>query len=133
MLDDMFRFCLDTRSKFNKEVKKFNLTFSQWQVLKVINKSDKKKLSLNEIIELTKSDKASISLIVDKLLEKDMVEKTVSEIDKRKKYITLTYKMKKNCLRLKEIENSFLENLFSNLSKEEKLEFQKILYKLMEE
>ncbi len=130
MLLEIFRFCLDSKSEFNELVKKFDLTFSQWQVLKVINLSTTKSLTINEIVDELNADKATISLLVKKLKEKDMVISTTNAKDKRKVYISLTEKMVDNCLQLKKVEEEFTLKIFSNLSEDERKQLEDIFSKI---
>ncbi len=130
MLNKMFRTCLDIKSKFNDIVNKYDLTFTQWQVLKAINMSEKKELNINEIIFELDSDKATISQVIKNLEKKGMVNIKQDDLDKRKKNISLTNKMIKNCLELKKIEEDFLEDIFKDLTEKEKKEFERILNKL---
>lgn len=130
MLSNLFRFCLDAKSDFNKLVKQFDLTFSQWQVLKVINMSDSKELTINQIVEKLNSDKATVSTIVKKLKEKEMIQSRVDSEDKRCIYLSLTSKMTTRCQELKKIEDEFTNNLFSNLTDEEKQLFGSLIEKL---
>ncbi len=130
MLIKMFRVCLDIKSKFNDVVNKYDLTFTQWQVLKAINMSDKKELNINEIIFELHSDKATISQVIKNLEKKGMVNIKKDDLDKRKKNISLTNKMKDKCLELKKIEEEFLKDTFKVLSDKEKMELKSILNKL---
>lgn len=130
MLSKLFRFCLDAKGEFNDIVAEFDLTFAQWQVLKVINMSDSKELSVNEIVEILNSDKATVSLIVKKLKAKGMLSSRLDENDKRKSLLSLTSMMTSQCMQLKKVEEEFTNNLFSNLSEEEKLILEKLINKL---
>ncbi len=130
MLNKMFRICLDIKSKFNDIVNEYDLTFTQWQVLKAINMSEEKELNINEIIFELNSDKATISQVIKNLEKKGMVNIKQDELDKRKKNISLTNKMINNCLELKKIEEEFLKDIFKNLTDKEKIEFERILNKL---
>ncbi len=130
MLNKMFRICLDIKSKFNDIVNEYDLTFTQWQVLKAINMSEEKELNINEIIFELNSDKATISQVIKNLEKKEMVNIKQDELDKRKKNISLTNKMINNCLELKKIEEEFLKDIFKNLTDKEKKEFERILNKL---
>lgn len=130
MLINLFRFCLDAKSDFNKLVKQFDLTFSQWQVLKVINTSTDKELTMNQVVERLNSDKATVSMIVKKLKEKEMLQTRSDSEDKRCTYLSLTTKMTNRCQELKSIEEEFTNNLFSNLNDEEKRVFKNLIEKL---
>ncbi len=130
MLIKMFRIRLDIKSKFNDIVNEYDLTFMQWEVLKVINISDKKELSISEIILELNSDKATISQVIKNLEKKKMIKIKTYDLDKRKKNISLTKKMKEKCQELKEIEEEFLKETFKVLSIEEKNELKRILNKM---
>lgn len=133
MLIKLFRFCLDAKSDFNKLVKQFDLTFSQWQVLKVINMSESKELTINQVVERLNSDKATVSTIVKKLKEKEMLQTRVDAEDKRCIYLSLTSKMTSRCMELKSIEEEFTNNLFRKLDDDEKQVFEEMITKLWEQ
>lgn len=119
MLLKIFRICLDAKSEFNTKVKVYDLTFSQWQIIKTISLSEKGQLTLNEIVEKLNSDKATISIMIKKLKEKGMLVGTRDEKDKRKVHLTLTDKMKELSVEIKQVEEEVAESIFSNLTDEQ--------------
>ncbi len=92
--------------------------------------SENKELNINEIILELHSDKATISQVIKNLEKKGMVNVKKDNLDKRKKNISLTNKMIKNCLELKKIEEDFLRDTFEILNEKEKVELESILNKL---
>lgn len=130
MLLKLFRFCLDAKQEFNQLITEFDLTFSQWQVLKVINLSETQELTVNQIVSELDSDKATISLIVKKLRAKGKLIATTKDSDKRKLYLSLSPEMQAQCSQFKQVEADFITNKFANLTTEEVSQLSDLLEKL---
>ncbi|PRT79535.1 MarR family transcriptional regulator [Streptococcus anginosus] len=67
--------CLDT------ELKAFDITSSQWAVLKLLSCEDD--LSQAEISDKLSVDRATCGAVIEKLMSKDLVTKTLSKDDRR--------------------------------------------------
>ncbi|MCB5066464.1 MarR family transcriptional regulator [Streptococcus mutans] len=67
--------CLDT------ELKVFNITSSQWAVLKLLSCEDD--LSQAEISDKLNTDRATCGAVIEKLVSKGLITKTLSKEDRR--------------------------------------------------
>ncbi|WP_100065608.1 MarR family winged helix-turn-helix transcriptional regulator [Miniphocaeibacter massiliensis] len=69
------------KRKLDIEIKHYNITTSQWAVLKLLFKENR--LSQAEIAEKTNMDRATCGTIIDKLISKELVQKELCENDRR--------------------------------------------------
>ncbi|MGT2907715.1 MarR family winged helix-turn-helix transcriptional regulator [Streptococcus dentiloxodontae] len=69
-------------------LKDYNLTSSQWAVLKLL--SSENDLSQAEIAEKTNTDRATCGAIIDKLIAKQMIYKSLSPTDRRSYIVSIT-------------------------------------------
>lgn len=75
------------KRKFDAALKEYDITTSQWAVLKLL--SVEEGLSQAEIAHKTNSDRATCGAIIDKLVSKELVEKTLSKSDRRSYIIAI--------------------------------------------
>ena len=66
-------------------LKEYNLTTSQWAVLKLLSERDK--MTQVEIAKKFKIDKMTIGGVVEKLISKKLIKRKRSTIDKRSYYV----------------------------------------------
>ena len=52
MIDKLLRVSLDLKASFNNNAKKYDLTYQQWQVLKLINTAPSGEISAKKILRL---------------------------------------------------------------------------------
>lgn len=69
------------KRELEENIRKYNLTTSQWALLKLI--SENEELSQVKIAEKMESDKATVGTVVEKLVNKGLVIRKKSEVDKR--------------------------------------------------
>lgn len=86
-INESFGFILGVTSKKLKHhlmdiLKDYNLTTSQWAVLKLLCEEDN--MTQVEIAKKFKTDKMTIGAVVDKLISKNLIERKRSTIDKRR-------------------------------------------------
>lgn len=67
--------------KLDTQLKRYDITTAQWAVLKLL--STENNLSQVEISDKINTDKASCGAVIDKLISKGLVEKKLSENDRR--------------------------------------------------
>lgn len=80
------------RSQFNNSLKPFGITHEQYNVLRILRGSAPTGLCMKEI-QCRMIDKSSnVSRIVDRMLEKEIAEKSQSEMDKRENLVKITGK-----------------------------------------
>lgn len=69
------------RRTLDMQLKSYDITTSQWAVLKLL--SVENNLSQAEIAEKTNTDRATCGTIIDKLISKGLIQKELSENDRR--------------------------------------------------
>ena len=112
------------KNVFDKE----DITMQQFNILRILRGSDKP-LSTLQIRERMLDKMSDTSRIVDRLVLKGLVKKTVCESDKRLVDITITNKGKKMLEELDVFEPDF-EKIISSLSEEEAKVFNGLLDKI---
>lgn len=80
------------KRKMDKNLEIYNLTTSQWAVIKLL--FNKQKLTQAEIANELKGDRATAGTIILNLYEKKYIDKIVDKTDRRSYVITLTEKAK---------------------------------------
>lgn len=96
-IQQMLGYLLNTSGKLTKRLldnnlSKYNITTSQWAVLKLLD--TKKQLTQTEIAKELLGDKATAGDVILRLCEKNYIEKSVSKSDKRMYVVSLTPKAK---------------------------------------
>jgi DNA-binding MarR family transcriptional regulator len=106
----------------------FNLTNQQYHILRILQKLHPKSASINVLKENMIDKMSDVSRIVDRLLQKDLLVRSVSNKDRRSVDITIT---DKGLELIKEInlDNSIRSMLESNLTPEEAGELSRLLDK----
>lgn len=105
-------------SKMGEAIKPFEISIPQFNVLRILRGQQGKPANLNTVQERMVNQMSNTTRLVDKLLEKGYVERSVCEENRRKIEILIT---NKGLELLKEIdpivekaENSMVENLETN-------------------
>lgn len=70
------------------QLKKYEITSSQWAVLKLLSTEDN--LSQAEIAEKTNTDRATCGAIIDKLISKKLIRKELSNNDRRSYIVSIS-------------------------------------------
>jgi len=105
-----------TKHKLTQDLKKYNITCRQAVVLRGL---DKLNISAKEIGKATSIDKATLSVMLKKLIEHGLIDYIVSKTDGREKNYSLTKKGQDLLPIIRTIDQQFKEKVFSSLSKEE--------------
>jgi DNA-binding MarR family transcriptional regulator len=69
-----------------------NITSSQYNILRILRGQEKKRLCIHEIKSRMIDKSSDVSRVVDKLVAKDLVERTENPEDRRLKDISITQK-----------------------------------------
>lgn len=125
------------RNKLNTALEKEDLTIAQFAVIKDIEMNsshDENKTSVIavDIAERLDMDKPTVSGIVNRLVEKNYVEKLANPEDKRSFILKLTNKSSSKIARLEEINQIVLSEAISGLTEEEQEAFKKTLSKIID-
>ncbi len=97
-------------------LREFGMTEPQYNVLRILDEAQLKPLAINTIQNKMVQRSSNVTRIVDKLLEKGLIERHECMSNRRKKDITLT---QSGILLLKELDrkvHEFHSNIISNLS-----------------
>lgn len=78
--------------KINKELKPFNLSPQQFNILRILRGQHPKPASIRELTDRMLDKASNASRLVDKLLLKGMVSKTTCENDNRRMEVAITEK-----------------------------------------
>lgn len=125
------------RHALNKELQKENLTISQFAVLKDIDMNTGGNKNVDgiiavEIAERLDMDKPTISAIVQRLTEKDYLERLPNPKDKRSYLLNLTNTARKKIPHLEEINQAVLSTATEQLSEKEINRFEATLNHMIE-
>ncbi len=109
-----------------RSLKTFGISQQQFNILRIL-KGAQKPLSVKELTSRMLDRSSNASRLVDKLLDKRFVERTVCQTDRRQVEVAITEKgidlIDKASKAVKEI----TQNIFSNLSKNEAKELSRLL------
>lgn len=72
------------------QLREYDITTSQWAILKLLSREND--LTQAEIAEKLSSDRATAGTIIDKLIKKELVTKTLSPSDRRSYRVKITAK-----------------------------------------
>ena len=125
----------DLRYDLTKELTLYELTTSQWAVIKRLHIEEESESELTmrtavEIAEKLDLDKPTVSGIVNRLYEKGLLRKEPHPNDKRATVLFLTPKTKELIPKLEFISNRVIDESLINFSTEEKTMFLRLLSKM---
>ena len=125
----------DLRYDLTKELTLYELTTSQWAVIKRlhIEEESESELTMRTAVEITEKldlDKPTVSGIVNRLYEKELLRKEPHPYDKRATVLFLTPKVKELIPKLEVISNHVIDKSSINFSAEEKAIFLRLLSKM---
>ncbi len=112
------------KNKINISLENLGLTAVQWSVLKDIYnieelKGDIEELTPLEIGRRLSLDKATLSGVINRLINKEWIEKIKNPKDKRSFYLLLTQKALYNMEELEQINNVTIKKAAEGLSSQE--------------
>ena len=125
----------DLRYNLTKELTLYELTTSQWAVIKRlhIEEGSESELTMRTAVEIAEKldlDKPTVSGIVNRLYEKGLLRKEPHPNDKRATVLFLTPKVKELIPKLEVISNHVIDKSSINFSAEEKAIFLRLLSKM---
>ncbi|RMG78357.1 MAG: MarR family transcriptional regulator [Bacteroidetes bacterium] len=116
------------REQIKKQLKPFNITLQQYNVLRILNGAGKP-LSTSDIRDRLLDKMSDTSRMVDRLLEKELVVRKLCPADKRLVDISLSRKGKALMKKISAIDEK-LDAIPSNLTPEEARQLNDLLDKL---
>jgi DNA-binding MarR family transcriptional regulator len=112
-----------------KQLKPFGLTNQQYNVLRILRGQGKNYISVNAISERMIDKMSNVSRLVDKLVDKQLVERRVNKEDRRQADIVINQTGLDLIKAIEETEGALKEN-FNTLTEEEAKQLNALLDKL---
>jgi DNA-binding MarR family transcriptional regulator len=112
-----------------KQLKPFGLTNQQYNVLRILRGQGKNYISVNAISERMIDKMSNVSRLVDKLVDKQLVERRVNKEDRRQADIVINQAGLDLIKAIEETEGALKEN-FNTLTEEEAKQLNALLDKL---
>lgn len=119
-------------NKISANLKPFNLTHEQFNVLRILKGSHPKEMCQKDILSRMIAPNSNVTLIIKKLVVKKLIKVNQSELDKREYKINITHS---GLSLLEEIDKVFKQskNTMNGLSASEAFHLNALLDKLREE
>lgn len=114
----------------SKELKEFDIYEPQFNVLRILRGAKGKPISVNTILDKMLQRSSNVTRIVDKLIQKGLVERTLCEHDRRKMDIIITKAGLDLLEKLDKKVYDFHEPMLNNLDANEAESLKKLIIKL---
>lgn len=121
--------------QLNKKLEKYNVTSSQWSVLKDLDMHDKEniqELTPASVAERLNIDRPTMSGIISRLSKNNWIETRINPEDKRSQIIMLTAKAKEVLNMLEDISDETVNIALKGFTKEEIKEIKNLLRKIID-
>lgn len=133
-LFDSTGYLLNTAARLSKKdltdrLTEYKITNQQWAVVKLLSQTNG--LSQATIADMMNSDRATCGAVIDKLIRKGLIQKSINPEDSRSYIVTLKSDGLKLANELTEYAISSNEKAMNNLSSEEIEQFQMTLKKII--
>ncbi len=116
--------------QISKELKEYDITEPQYNVLRSLHMSDGQPLTVQDILEGMVQRSSNVSRIIDKLLSKGFVDRQICPSNRRKMDITITSAGKELLLKLDRKVYKLHEPMHNRLNAEELKTLNKLITKL---
>lgn len=129
-IQDILGYLLNTSARFikrkmDRNLESFNLTTSQWAILKLLN--NKNELTQAQIAHELKADRATTGTIIINLHEKEYITKVVDKNDRRSYIISLTQKAKDTVKQIELIAENIIKEALTGVNDDDV----KVLYDVL--
>ncbi len=115
----------------SKEMKSFGITRQQYEVLNILNKySDKKPMNLNNVKSYLRENVPDISRIIQRLVEKKLINRARQQDDKRNSAISINEQGIDLLNQIEPVLRNKMDDFFGVLNSEELQEFARIIGKV---
>ena len=116
-------------SNFTKQLKPYGISPQQYNVLRILRGQGKNAISVNNIMSRMVDKMSNASRLVEKLRQKELIERVICEHDRRQVDVKFTKKGLKLLSTLDNMMNEF-EILKSKITEKEAIELSEILEKM---
>lgn len=130
LISDYLKVSNNIRKELATELGKIDLSYTQWLTLKALKKEGKP-LTSSQLVELVRSDKATMSDVLKRLEVKKFIKREKSLVDKRQSVIVLSETSSSLCEEVLILERNFTNKIFENLNEEEQQLLQELLNKIL--
>ncbi len=113
------------RDGVKKEGIKYELTFSQMEVIHFIGISGEK--TMKSIADYLKITPPSVTEIIKDMEKKNLVKRIIGKVDRRVVSIALTDSTKKNYISISKNKEEILDKMVSKLSQKDKKDLERII------
>lgn len=120
------------RARFARDLARYGLTFPQYMALCSLGHAEGQALRMGDLATATHQSAASMTGIVDRLLEQGLVERKPDPADRRSVIVALTQEGARTLEQVRAGRRHTVEGLLRCLSAEEQAQFHAILGKLLE-
>jgi DNA-binding MarR family transcriptional regulator len=117
----------------SKELKEYDIYEPQYNVLRILRVVKGTPISVNTILKHMVQPSSNVTRIVDKLTQKGLVERTLSDEDRRKMDIIITEKGLVLLEKLDKKVQNFHKPMTKNLTKEETQSLTELIRKLKQQ
>lgn len=133
--EDIFAFMFSTSSRYfkravNQELEKYDLTHTQCGVIRMLLHEEE--LSQAEIADRFLSDRATIGSVIQKLQDKEFIDKKLSDKDKRSYVVSLKPKARELAGEIDQVSEKVTKKALEGLSKEEIGQLLQMLNKIVD-
>ena len=118
-----------TKGKIAQFFKQFGITHQQFNILRILDNHDKRSISVVDIKSNLLENDSDVPRLLGRMVEKNLVNKSRSKLDKRCSLISLTQDGKEK-FDLVSNELNKMDQIFYNLSKKELKNLNKLLDKI---
>ncbi|MDY8134185.1 MarR family transcriptional regulator [Aquimarina sp. 2201CG5-10] len=118
------------REKINLELKVFDISIQQFNVLRILKGQKGKPANLSTIQERMVTKMSNTTRLVDKLIKKNLVKRVTCPTNRRKVEISITDEGNSFLEQIAPTMDNFEKEITSNLSKEELVQLNDLLNKL---
>lgn len=121
------------KNRMNKELEDYKITSIQFSVLKFIemHNDESRFNTAANISQMLDMDKPTISAVINRLIEKDYIEKRPHPTDGRAWVLSLTDRYKENSSSMEEKSEEVINLAVCGLNKEEVMYFNRTLSKII--
>lgn len=113
------------KRKMDKNLEAFNLTTSQWAILKLLY--NKGELTQAQIAYELRSDRATTGAVILNLHEKEYIHKVIDKNDRRSYIVSLTEKAKDIVVQIELVADNITKEALSGISEDDI----KVLYEIL--
>ncbi|WMN11561.1 MarR family transcriptional regulator [Marivirga salinae] len=114
----------------SQEMKAFGITRQQYEVLTILNSNPEKAMNLNKVKSYLRENVPDISRIVQRLVEKRLINRSRQADDKRNSAISINHEGISLIRQIEPIIMKKMDDFFAVLSSEELVELSRIISKV---